>query len=510
MRTCLRPLPWRGALLAAALAALLGAPALADVVTVKGGRSFEGKVVAQDADKVVIETTFDGRHEVPRAEVLKVDTTVPPLREQLAFRLAAAGDVQALQDLAGWARGKGFKAEVDEVWRKVLVLDPRNAKAHKALGHLKVGEAWLTPEQKAEADRAAEEAAQRAKGLVPHEGRWVTPQEKEALEKGLVRDGDDWVTEEEFHRRRGERRVDGQWVRVGEAEGKARGEALAKALGQEVGVLWGPHVDLFHDLAPEEAAACLDAAEKAVVGFTRLLRPVPGDRLDDLRIEVFCAHKAPTYARYVERFADEAQVARIAPQFETWSSQASKARSFWWPHPVAACGQYLFPNTLPVLQSAVAHNVVQILLVRYRFNVRFSSHWLTEGLAYHLEMATLGRSHTFTVGRSGIAGGGDPASWQDSAKWRDLLKAQALAGGDSPFPRLAVVRADGFTLPDLVKAWSVVDLLVSIDPARFKAFVDATKEKDRDEQDALRTAYGMDYRQVEERWRQWIGAGAPP
>jgi hypothetical protein len=510
VRTRLRPLPWRGALLGAAAVALLGGPARADVVTLKGGKTLEGKVVEQDADHVVVETTFDGRREVPRAEVVKVDTTVPPLREQLAFRLAGAADVAALTDLAAWAKGKGFQKEVDDVWRKVVALDPRNAKAHKALGHVRVGDAWLTPEEKAEADRAAEEAAQRAKGLVPYEGRWVTPTEKEALEKGLVRDGDEWVTEAEFHRRRGERAVDGRWVRVGEAEGRARGQALSKAIGEEVQALWGPHVDLFHDLSAQEGAACLDAAEKAAGAFLRLMRPVPADRLDDLRIEVFCANKAPTYARYVERFAEEAQVARIAPQFESWASQASKARSFWWPHPVAACGQYLFPNTLAVLQSAVAHNVTQILLVRYRFNVRFSSQWLTEGLAYHVEMATLGRSLTFTIGRAGIGGGGDPAAWQDSAKWRDLLKAQALAGGDTPFPRLARARADGFSLPDLVKAWSVVDLLVAIDPAKFKAFVDATKEKGRDEEDALRAAYGLDFRQLEARWRQSIGGGAPP
>jgi hypothetical protein len=480
------------------------------VVTVKGGTTYEGKVVSQDDAKVVIETTFDGRREVPRADVVKVDTTVPPLRDQLAFRLAAAKDVAALVDVAGWARGKGFAAEVAEVWRKVLVLDPANVRAHKALGHVKVGAAWLSPEEKARADVAAEEAALRAKGLVPYEGRWVTPEEKAALEKGLVKDGDEWVTEEVWHRRRGERRVGDAWVRVGEAEGRARGEALSKALGEEVRVLWGPSTDLFHDLSPEEAAACLDAAERATAAFRRLLRPGPDDKVDDLRVEVFCAHRAPTYARYVEKFAEEAQVARLGPAFETWANQASRARSFWWPHPVAACGQYLFPNTLPVLTSAVAHNVTQVLLVRYRFNVRFSSHWLTEGLAYHVEMATLAQSHTYTVGRGGIPGGADPATWQDSAKWREQLKALVVAGADTPFPRLAAARADGFSLPDLVKAWSVVDMLVALDAGRFKAFVDASKERNRDEEEALRAAYGMDYRQVEERWRRWVDAGFQP
>ena len=507
----LRILAWRGALLAAAALALAHVPsARADVVTVKGGKVHEGKVVSQDEAKVVIETTFEGRLEVPRADVVKVDTSTPPLREQFAFRFESAKDVAALVELTGWAKGKGFTREIADVWRKVLVLDPANVRAHKALGHVKVGAAWLTPEEKAKADVAAEEAALRAKGLVPYDGRWVTPEEKEALEKGLLKDGDEWVTEEVWHRRRGERRVGDAWVRVGETEGRERAKVLTTALSEEIHALWGPSVDLFHNLSPEEAAACLDAAEKASTAFRRLVRAAPEDKIDDLRVEVLCAHRAPTYARYAEKFAEESEVAKLGPAFETWANQASKARSFWWPHPVAATGQYLFPNTLVVLQSAVAHNLTQVLLVRYRFNVRFSSHWLTEGLAYHVEMATMAQSHTYTVGRGGIPGGADPALWQDSTNWRAQLKALVMAGADSPFPRLATARADGFSLPDLVKAWSVVDMLVALDAGKFKAFIDASKEKDRDEQEALRTAYGMDYRQVEERWRRWVDAGFQP
>jgi hypothetical protein len=180
-------------------------------VTTKDGKSYEGKVLSDDAEKVVIETTFDGVKELPKATVAKVDTTVPPLREQLAFRLGQAKDAAALADLAAWAKAKGFKTDTELVWRKVLELDPQNVKARKALGHVRVGGAWMTPEEKAAADKAAADAAQRAKGLVEHQGRWVTPAEKEALEKGLLKDGDEWIPEDEWHRRRGEQKVGGVW-----------------------------------------------------------------------------------------------------------------------------------------------------------------------------------------------------------------------------------------------------------------------------------------------------------
>ena len=90
------------------------APARADVVTTKDGKSYEGKVVSQDGAVVVIETTFDGRKEVPKDQVAKVDTATPPLRSQLEYRLGAAKDAAALTDLAGWAKSKGFKTELDD------------------------------------------------------------------------------------------------------------------------------------------------------------------------------------------------------------------------------------------------------------------------------------------------------------------------------------------------------------------------------------------------------------
>ncbi len=481
-------------------------PVLGDVVTTKDGKSYEGKVVADDAEKVVIETTFDGTKELPKATVVKVDTTVPPLREQLAFRLGQAKEVGPLADLAAWAKAKGFKAETELVWRKVLDLDPQNAKARKALGHVRVGGVWMTPEEKAAADKAAADAAQRAKGLVEHQGRWVTPAEKEALEKGLRKDGDEWVSEDEWHRRRGEQKVGGAWIRVGEDAGKARTAALSKALEATLSYLWGAHVDLSHELEPAQGEAVLAAAEKTASAFERLLKPGAGDGLDGLRVEVVVCHKAPAYARYADSVGTSEGIVKMAG-FETWPKTVGRQRSFWWPHPRALQGHYLFPNTMEVLTSGVCHVLVQNLLNRYRFNWRFSSPWLQQGLAYHLEMEAVGRSDTYAVGASGVAGGGDPAAWQDSKQWKTQLKALVLANQDTPFPRIAASKQDGLTLPDLVKTWSVVDLLVKLDRTKFKAFLDGTKVRDKSEEDALKEAYGFDFRALETRWRAYVQGG---
>lgn len=506
------PVAWVLGLAAGLAVPAIAGPGLATAheVRTKAGKVLEGTVVSQDGDVVVIETTFDGRKEVPKADVASVDTSTPPLREQLAFRLDGAKDLPALLAVLDWAKARGFKAELLDVWRKVLTVDPANVKAHKALGHVLVDKRWMTPEEKAAADAAAQEAAMRAKGLVLHGGRWVTPQEKEALEKGLMKDGDEWVTEEVFHARRGEKKVDGAWVRVGEAEGKARAAALSKALEAPMVALWGPHVDVIHELGPDEAAAVLDAAEKVAVGFERLMRTVPEDKLEGLRVSVVVPHKAPTYARYVREFARENEIEKMKG-LETWATSSSKMKSFWWTDPQAAIGAFLFPNTLQVLKSTVAHSMTYVLLNRYRFNFRFSTPWLTEGLAYHLEIAGVGPSSAFTIGRAGIPGGGDPTAWQDTTRWPELLRGAVLSGQDTPLPRLVLEKADGLSLVDLAKAWSVVDYLVRLDPVKFKAFVDGTKaHRDDPEEGALKAAYGFDFRTLETRWRAAVGEPPAP
>ena len=85
----------------------------------------------------------------------------------------------------------------------------------------------MTPEEKASTSRRRTRRRCGRRASSSTTATWVTPEEKDALEKGLVKDGDDWVTEEEFHRRRGEKKVDGQWVSVGEAEGKAYADGRA-------------------------------------------------------------------------------------------------------------------------------------------------------------------------------------------------------------------------------------------------------------------------------------------
>jgi hypothetical protein len=380
------------------------------------------------------------------------------------------------------------------------------------LGHEWVAGRWMTPEEKAahEVERVAEEM--KAKGLVLHEGRWVTPEEKDALEKGLRKDGDDWVTEDEYHRRRGEVKVDGRWIRAGETEGLAWAAEVRAGAGVAMNVLWGPHVDVAHDAAPESAQKVLDGAE-AMFARTRTLLKPQGDDLPETvaaRVRIALFRKQPAYAKFATWFDGRVKASELIPG---WGRAVSKQHAFWWADPDPIAAAYQFPNTDKTFVSNALHNYALVLLTRYRLNYRFPSSWLQEGFAYWLEMETLGYTESFTLGRSGGAtvapGGaeGQAPAWMDSARWKGALTALVAEGRDPPLKRMSTMTGDQMGYEELVKSWSVVDCLVRKDPKRFKAFVDGVKDRDLDEETALRNAYGIGYREADALWRAFVTAG---
>jgi hypothetical protein len=500
-------MPGRAGLLLVLLSAL---PAAADVVTTTDGKTLEGKVTSQDAEQVVIETTFDGTKTVPRAQVKSVDTSTPPLREQLEFRAEQAkDDVAKLWDLHKWMHEKGFKEDLRHVLDRIVELKPDDVRARKLLGHEKVDGTWMTPEQKAEHLKAKEEAALRAKGLVPYQGRWVTPEEKDALEKGMIRDGKDWVTEEEYHRRRGEQKVGGQWVRVGEKEGKDWSLEAAAGARVTLGYAWGPHFDVAYDVEADLAKKVLDACEAAYGAMRGALSPKDKDLPEVLgeRLKVALFKKAPAYARFATWFGEKEKCDELVPG---WARAVQKQHSFWWTHPERLTAVYQFPNTDKTFVSNAVHNVGLVLLTRYRLNYQFPPVWLREGFAYHLEMETLKYSQSYTLGRGGGTGGapsGETPPWADSDKWRASLAALVAEGRDPPLKRLAAMTNDQMGYPELVKSWSLVECLVRWDAAKFKAFVDASKKDGAVEEDALRAAYGVGYRELDVKWRAYVTAG---
>jgi hypothetical protein len=143
--------------------------ALADEVYLKDGAMLVGTVEERGDDVLV--TRGENTVRIPRSMVRKI--VYAPLPEEIYEKRKAeldADDLEGHLELARWCVRQRLAGQADEAWRKVVELDPENAEARRALGHVRLEEGrWAT-----------EDEAMARKGLVRHEGKWVTAAERDA------------------------------------------------------------------------------------------------------------------------------------------------------------------------------------------------------------------------------------------------------------------------------------------------------------------------------------------
>lgn len=500
----------RTLLLALLLCLVPGTTALAHTVTTNDGTVYEGKILSQTDTEVVIETTFDGQKVIAKADIKAINDSVPPLREQLAYRAKTAEDWKSRWDLYKWAKKKGFTKDLTYILEAIVDLKPNDKKARKLLGHKLVDGTWMTPAEEKRHLQQKFEAEQRAKGLVPYGDEWVTPEERDAREKGLKKDGDDWVTEEEWHRRRGERFVNGKWVKLGFDEGKELTGRIIREARLKLAYHWGPHFDAHAEVNPQVAKRVVDSCEKAFGVMRRVLRPTQEDYPETIeeRIHLFLLKKMPGYVRLSNWFDKAYNVDSLTPG---WKTAIQRQNTWWHVQDIRAAGVYQFPNTDKTFVSNAVHAAGLLMLTRYKANYEFPSVWLREGFAYYLELEALGYTQTFSLGEGGgTAGAGAGMKgpvWTDSAKWREALKQVVVEGNDPPLRRLATMGVDRTNYIRLVKAWSIVEFLIRWDPKKFKQFVDLSKDRSRSEESALKEAYGGNYRAIDAKWRRYVQGG---
>lgn len=512
----LRPLTagrGRGLLLVLVAGLCLGRPAHAHEVKTHDGRLLEGTVVSQDEQEVVIETTFDGTVRLARSDVAWVNTDIPPLREQLKYRASEAADAKARWDVYNWAKKKGFDEQtLHYLLEGIIDLAPNDKKARKLLGHEQVDGTWMSAEQKAEHLARKLEAEMTAKGLVLHEGEWVTPEEKDARLKGLKRDGSQWVSEEEWHLRRGQRKVHGRWEKIGEREGQAFVKKSVESTRVDFQYEWTPHFDVVYEVNPELAKRIGDSAEKAHAVMREVFRTTEKTypHTEQERVKLVLCNKAPAYTRFSQFFGELIKAEEIVPG---WARAIQRQHGYWWVQDVPLTAGYQFPNTDKTFVSNVIHNGAMVLLTRYRWadsrpgQWLMAHHWLREGFAYYLEMEALGYTHSFTLGRggSGESPGAKGPIWVESDQWRAGLKNLVGEGADPPIKRIAKMTGDMFGYVELVKTWSVVECLIRWDPLRFERFVALTKEGEKEEEQCLQEAYGVGWTQLDQKWRDYVG-----
>jgi len=110
-------------------------------------------------------------------------------------------DAQDHFQLALWCKENRLYEEYREHLQKTLEIDPDHGIARNVLGYEKVGGVWLRGEE-----------LKIAKGFVLHEGKWVTPEDQEKLEAGMVEYRGRWMSEEDYYEAKGYVQHRGHWI----------------------------------------------------------------------------------------------------------------------------------------------------------------------------------------------------------------------------------------------------------------------------------------------------------
>lgn len=165
----------RGALLFFALVSA-AAPARAEIFLLNGGGRIVGEWANADElprNRYVIRTDA-GRITLERSEVQQV---LRPNPAELEYEKVAPSYADTPDDqmkLANWCADQHLYTIRKSHLERIIELDPDNAEARRLLGYArdKATGKWMTPSEKAA-----------SQGLVRYNGRWVTPQEVEILDK---------------------------------------------------------------------------------------------------------------------------------------------------------------------------------------------------------------------------------------------------------------------------------------------------------------------------------------
>lgn len=197
------------------------------VVLVRGGR-LHGEVVerAGSANVLFLRTASGATVGIPREQI---DQLMADSVEEQRYRALRAQTDDALEDhvrLARWCEEHGLPRYRDAHWRAVLVHDPDNEEARRALGYTRRAARWMTEEQ-----------WMVSRGYVRFGRRWRLPQEVAILKRDdqrIERTGEwyrnikrwsDWA-----RGRDAQRRAEGLHA-LGQVEDHAAMEPMSELLG---------------------------------------------------------------------------------------------------------------------------------------------------------------------------------------------------------------------------------------------------------------------------------------
>lgn len=150
--------------------ALAAAPVLGDDVVLKGGGRITGEIVKETETAVTVDIGA-GSMTVQKSSVVRIEKTASPLQKYRAQAASLAPeDVEGWRKLGRWAGSQGLTKQSREAFSKVKAIDPNDPEANRALGLVLHDGHWVT-----------EKESYTARGFVLFEGEWMTPAERQAI-----------------------------------------------------------------------------------------------------------------------------------------------------------------------------------------------------------------------------------------------------------------------------------------------------------------------------------------
>jgi hypothetical protein len=143
--------------------------AAADEIFIRGGGRLTGEVIERGPDSILVDIGT-GQIGLPASSVDRIVPGATPggLYRQRAASLAP-DDLEGWLALAAWARTQGLEAQARAAWENVLLADPGNVAARRALGYIQIDGQWMTREE-----------SYQARGYVLFDGAWVTSEQARA------------------------------------------------------------------------------------------------------------------------------------------------------------------------------------------------------------------------------------------------------------------------------------------------------------------------------------------
>ncbi len=499
----------RRPVLCAVLLCLLSFPsARADELLLKNGRVVEGHIIEETTEHYVVRTRF-GKKRIKRSDVAQV-TRGPTRREVFEKRFEEAASADAFVELAAWAEGQELKKEARRALLEAVRLDPVHEAAQTRLGRVLHEGRWVTPAEKERLLRDKEAAAMEAAGLVRREGRWVTREEAEALEAGLVLHEGRWVTPEVRGRALGLVERDGKWIEPPRALARDHADEVVRAVGQAKGAVPLERVETRHFLVlgPYDRQTLVDVAallENARDWIGKRLGP--GQESVDL---VCLFERDGPYGVTVDLL--EGRTPWVG---KAWAASARQSHGAWIFDPVGQAAVVRRGRPEADAIGEAVHLAGHIQVARRGYKGVVLPAWYAEAWAALCEAAVTGRNAVFCKAPGRYASHHDDRGLFEAGDWRQSLRKVVDGPGWLPLTRLLLADYRDLTRTAIAEAMAFVEFaevqgaVKTLHEAVRRCYpgpdpgVGGSRRRAANEQ-MLRDAMGAGLVTVEGKWREWL------